>query len=236
MPVRERVVDAGGRRGRQLVLMVGAELRGGRRMAGISQDALGAAVGLSGSEVGRIERGEASWLTIVHASKLLSAVGLNLWARAYPAGPPIRDVAHLRLLADFETRLPASIRCQREWPIPDVEDRRALDLLLVGLPCATGVEAETMLDDLQALERDMNLKRRDAHLERMFLLVRDSRRNREILRSADALRRSFPLRTRAVMAALGRGRDPGADGIVVLQQRYPSRRPDPPYGARNGGA
>jgi len=216
MSVRERVVDAGARRGRRLTMMVGSELRGGRRMAGISQDALGAAVGLSGSEVGRIERGEASWLTIVHASKLLSAVGLDLWARAYPAGPPIRDLAHLRLLADFETRLHPSVRCQREWPIPDVEDRRAIDLLLVGLPRRTGVEAETMLDDVQALERDMNLKRRDARLDRMILLVRTSRRNREILHSADALRRSFPLSTRAVMAALARGRDPGADGIVVL--------------------
>ena len=73
-----------------------------------------------------------------------------------------------------------------------------------------------MLDDLQALERDINLKRRDAALDRMILLVRDSRRNRDILRSTDVLQRSFPLSTRAVMAALTRGQDPGADGIVIL--------------------
>ena len=73
-----------------------------------------------------------------------------------------------------------------------------------------------MLDDLQALERDINLKRRDAGLDRMILLVRDSRRNRDILRSTDVLRRSFPMSTRATMAALARGTDPGADGIVVL--------------------
>jgi hypothetical protein len=79
-----------------------------------------------------------------------------------------------------------------------------------------GVEAETVLDDLQALERAVNLKRRDAALDRMILLVRNSIRNREILRSADPLRRSFPLGTRAVMAALARGRDPGANGIVIL--------------------
>ena len=73
-----------------------------------------------------------------------------------------------------------------------------------------------MLDDIQALQRDINLKRRDAGLDRMILLVRDSRRNRDILRSTDALQQSFPIGTRAAMAALARGQDPGADGIVVL--------------------
>ena len=185
-------------------------------MAGISQATLGAAVGLSGSEVGRVERGEAPWLTFDHAARLLAAVGLDLWVRAYPSGPPLRDAAHLQLLARFEARLPASVHCQREWPIPKSTDRRAVDLVLSGLPRMVGVEAETVLEDLQALERAVNLKRRDAELERMILLVRDSVRNREILRSADALRRSFPLNTRAVMAALTQGRDPGADGIAIL--------------------
>jgi transcriptional regulator with XRE-family HTH domain len=196
--------------------MVGREVRSARHMAGVSQDALGTAVGLSGSEVGRIERGEAPWLTIEHAARLLRAVGLDLWAKTFPIGPPIRDAGHLRLLADFEARLPPPVSPHREWPIPGDRDRRALDLFLAGLPKRTGVEAETNLPDLQALERDLNLKRRDAALERMILLVRDSKRNRDALRVADALHRSFPLSTRAVMAALSLGRDPGADGIVVL--------------------
>ena len=196
--------------------MLGAELRRARRMAGVSQDTLGAAAGLSGSEVGRVERGESPWLTTVHAARLLSSVGLDLWVRAYSGGLPVRDAGHLQLLARFEARLPASVHCHREWPIPGSRDRRALDLFLAGLPLRTGVEAETVLDDLQALQRDVNLKRRDAGLDRMILLVRDSRRNRDILRSTDALQRSFPMSTRATMAALGRGQDPGADAIVVL--------------------
>jgi len=196
--------------------MIGAEVLTARRMAGVSQDKLGAAAALSGSEVGRIERGEAPWLTVVQAARLLKAVGLDLSAKTYPAGPPIRDAGHLRLLADFEARLPPTLRCIREWPIPNDRDKRAIDVLVAGLPRRTGVEAETNLHDIQALERDINGKRRDGKLERMVLLVRDSKRNRGILRAADALRRSFPLDTRAVMAALGRGRDPGGDGIVVL--------------------
>lgn len=196
--------------------MVGREVRAARHMAGVSQDALASAAGLSGSEVGRIERGEAPWLTVEHAARLLRAVGLDLWLKTFPLGPPIRDAGHLRLLADFEARLASSVSPHREWAIPNDRDRRALDLFLSGLPKRTGVEAETNLPDLQALERDLNLKRRDAALERLILVVRDSKRNRDTLRAADALRRSFPLSTRAVMSALSRGRDPGADGIVVL--------------------
>lgn len=216
MPVRERATDVGARRGRQLNAMIASELRTRRRMAGVSQDTLGRAVGLSGSEVGRVERGEAPWLTMIQAARLLRTVGLDLWAKTFPTGTPLRDAAHLRLLADFEARLPSSIQCVREWPIPDDRDRRAIDLMLLGLPKRTGVEAETVLEDQQALEREINLKRQDARLERVILLVSNSHRNRDILRGADALRRAFPLGTRAVMAALSRGRDPGADGIVLL--------------------
>jgi transcriptional regulator with XRE-family HTH domain len=103
-------------------------------MAGVSQDTLGTAVGLSGSEVRRVERGEAPWLTLDHAARLLAAVGLDLWVRAYPGGLPVRDAAHLQLLARFEARLPASVQCHREWPIPNSSDRMALDLVLTGLP------------------------------------------------------------------------------------------------------
>ena len=216
MPVRERTVAAGRRRGERLIRMVGRHVRDGRRMAGVSQSELGMFVGLSRSEIGRVENGQAPWLTLIHASEMLSAVGLELWAKAYPVGPPLRDAGHLRLLAQFEARLPPTLRCEREWPIPQDGDRRAIDLVVRGLPVRIGVEAEMVLGDLQALERDINLKQRDANLDRMVLLVRGSKRNREILRGADALRRALPAHTRRVMSALAVGRDPGTNGIVLL--------------------
>lgn len=196
--------------------MIGRELRTARRTAGVSQATLGSAVGLSNSEVSRIEHGVADWLTLVRASELLGAVGLSLWAKTFPEGPPLRDTAHLRLLADFEARLAPTIECQREWPIPLDRDRRAVDLVLSGLPRSVGVEAETVLEDLQALERDVNLKQRDAGLAVMLLLVRGSSRNRAILRGAGALLNAFPLTTRGVLAALAAGRDPGGNGVVIL--------------------
>ncbi len=216
MPVSERLVDRGRHRGRGIIRSLGQEIRAGRRAAGISQHALGAAIGLSKTEVGRIERDEAPWLTVVHAATLMSVVGLELWARVYPAGSPLRDRGHLKLLEEFEVRLPPSVGRIREWAVPIPGDLRAVDLLLTGLPKRTGVEAETVLDDLQALERDIRKKQRDGQLQRVILLVRGSRRNREILATADALHRAFPRNTRAVMTAITHGHDPGADGIVLL--------------------
>jgi len=185
-------------------------------MAGISQDTVGAAVGVSGSEVGRVERGEAPWLTIRDASRLLAAVGLTFWGRTYPGGSPLRDAAHGRLLSRFEARLPAHLKCVREWPIPVQGDQRSVDLVIIGLGHRIGLEAETAFRDEQATTRQLMGKKADAGFERMFLLIQDSRRNREALAMAEGLRRAMPLGTRAIMTALAAGRDPGADGIVVL--------------------
>jgi transcriptional regulator with XRE-family HTH domain len=216
MPVRDRPTDEDVRRAARLRQLIGREVRDARRMAGVSQDRLGAAVGLSGSEIGRIERAEAKWLTITESVHVLRAVGLDLWLKTYPFASPIRDSAHTALIERFVRRLSPTITVRREWPIPVAGDHRALDLLLGGLPQRIGVEAETRILDEQALLRDLHGKQRDGNLARMCLLVLRSRSNVAALRHAPGLHREFPLRTRAVLAALGSGHDPGANGIIML--------------------
>jgi transcriptional regulator with XRE-family HTH domain len=216
MPVRERASALGRRQGEALNRMIGREIRHRRRTTGISQASLAATVGLSQTEIARVERGAAPWLTVANASTILATLGLRLWAKVYPTGPPLRDAGHLRLLADFEARLPPSVECRREWPVPGDAAGRAIDLLLLGLPVAVGVEAETVITDVQELERELNLKQTDSGLTRMILLVRGSHRNREVLRAAGSLQRALPLPTRTVMGALAAGKDPGGNGIVML--------------------
>ena len=95
-------------------------------------------------------------------------------------------------------------------------DLRAWDERLDGL-VSIGVDAETRPNDLQDLARRMSRKRRDSGVTRMILLVADTHRNRDLLRSQPSLlRQTFPLATREVLAALAAGRDPGADGMVAL--------------------
>lgn len=102
-------------------------------------------------------------------------------------------------------------------PIPIPGDLRALDGQSWIEREMLAVEAETRLQDIQSLERRVVLKRRDVRANRLVLLVADTAHNREILGAhREALRGSFPLDTREVLAFLARGQMPPDDGIVVL--------------------
>ena len=63
----------------------------------------------------------------------------------------------------------------------------------------------------------MNAKQRDSGVDRMILVVAGTFRNRRLIRDHVGLvRQTFPLDTRATLDALGDGRAPGANGLVVL--------------------
>jgi hypothetical protein len=94
---------------------------------------------------------------------------------------------------------------------------RAIDAMTRVGSQSIGVEAETRLGDIQAVGRKVQLKKRDARLDVMILLVGETRGNREVLTAyREVLRNSFPLDTRSVLASLARSEAPRADGIVVL--------------------
>jgi len=153
---------------------------------------------------------------VVRASMITAVLGAELSVKTFPGAPPVRDAAHAALLVRFERRVPPAWRLRHESPMPMAGDLRAWDLRLEG-PISIGVEAETRLSDLQALERSIHLKQRDSGVRRVILLISDTDRNRTLLRSVlPILRPSFPLSTREVLQALREGRDPGADGLVVL--------------------
>lgn len=104
-----------------------------------------------------------------------------------------------------------------EVPLPIAGDRRAVDgqTQLGGERIA--IEAETHLTDIQALERRLLLKQRDAGYRVMVLLVSDTAHNRRVLAAHRAsLRAAFPLDTRAVLVALQRDAALAASGIAVL--------------------
>lgn len=183
----------------------------------MSLRAAAAAVGLDHATFARIERNEIGHVSIQNVALACAAVGLVLSARAYPAADPARDAPQLRLLARFQARLPDSAPWQTEVPLPLPGDLRALDGFTRLRGRSIGVEAETRVTDVQAVARKVQLKKRDAGLDVMILLISDTRANREVLAlHREVLRGAFPLDTRAVMAALAAGDPPPADGIVVL--------------------
>ena len=100
--------------------------------------------------------------------------------------------------------------------MPIEGDRRSADGVVEGEGLEVMVEAETHLADIQLLERGIAGKQRDLGTPRVILLVADTRHNRLVIARTPELRRRFPIGTRACLAALSAGRDPGGDSLVVL--------------------
>ena len=95
-------------------------------------------------------------------------------------------------------------------------DPRAWDVVLDG-PGTIGIDAETRLRDVQAIQRRSELKWRDAGLDRLVLLIAATHHNRVVIREhRAALASTFPADTAEVMTALRRGQLPARNGIVVF--------------------
>jgi transcriptional regulator with XRE-family HTH domain len=178
MGSKERAVDRGARLGRRLITTMGSDLRLGRVSAGLSLEQVGRAVGMSHSQLGRIERADHPSVSVMQLARIASVVGLDLSVRTYPNGSPLRDEAHLALIQRFRARLSAKLSVRTEVPLPIAGDLRAWDLVVLGAGEPIGVEAETRLLDIQALERRIALKMRDGGLSRVILLVSTTRGNR----------------------------------------------------------
>ena len=79
------------------------------------------------------------------------------------------------------------------------------------------MEAETVLSDVQAQTRRATLKQRDGGLDRLIILVADTRHNRDSLAECrESPREAFPLDTRRILSYLRDGRIPASDGILRL--------------------
>jgi hypothetical protein len=202
---------------RKAIALVCGDLRQTRMSIGLSIQSAAASVGLHPSTFGRIERNELDHVTVEQLALACASVGHQLSVRSYPADDLVRDAGQLRLLARFRARLPANAAWQTEVPMPIPGDLRALDGRLLCQAARIGIEAESRIGDIQAIDRRAQLKKRDAGLDRLILLVADTRSNAAVLdRHREALRSSYPLDTRETMAALARGEVPRGDAIVVL--------------------
>lgn len=185
-------------------------------MAGVTQVRVGAAVGVSGAEICRRERGRTSMRIadlVVHAA----AVGLRVAVTTHPAGRGVRDEAQLRYLGRFLGRIGPGFTRELEAPVPLPGDPRAVDAVLRAPGVVIAVEVITRLTDVQAQVRAARLKGRDIGATRLILAIAGSRANRRAFEAArPALAPAFDLDTRRTIGALARSRQPDRDAIVLL--------------------
>jgi transcriptional regulator with XRE-family HTH domain len=213
----ERRRDRGRRAADRVLRLVATEIRDARLMSGASQRVVADTAGMSHTELSRIERGEAPWLTVDALCRIAAVVGLDPSLRLYPTGPALRDAPQRGLLGRFHVRVHPSLMWATEVPIRGHDDLRAWDALITGPGFRVAVEAETRLHDIQALERRIALKVRDGGIDRVALVVADTRQNRAVLSATGKLLAvSFPVPARQFLEALSAGRDPGGSGIVCL--------------------
>lgn len=185
--------------------------------AGLTCAQVAAACGISMSYEAKVERGEAGSVGIVLLARLAAVVGLDLAVRTFPAGSPMRDAAHLALLTRLRSSLHPGWSWRSEVPIPLPGDPRSWDAVIVCGDTRIGIEAETRIRDIQALDRRVRLKLRDSGFDHVLLALADTRSNRSVLRMfSDSLQASYPVSARIALAALADGRDPGGSAILLI--------------------
>jgi transcriptional regulator with XRE-family HTH domain len=221
MPGRLGPARVGRERGRRLSEELRREVRDARVDRGLSQARVGAAIGWHQSRVSRFEAGRLR-VDVEQAAVLCAVVGLELSLRAYPAGPPIRDAAHVALLGRLRAICEPRLAWRTEVPLPGTGDPRAWDAVIGSVPGAEPrwsipVEAETRPRDLQALLRRLALKARDGRTDAMLLILARTAANRDFARRVKALDPDrFPVRPRDALAALATGDHPGGSSLILL--------------------
>lgn len=217
MATRQRPASVGAARGRSILADLVSEARTARLDRGLSLADVGRAVGVSQPAMTRFEHRLVEDVGIIRMSQILSVVGLELSARAYPGGHPLRDAGHVRLLSRFRAVLHPSLSWATEVPLPAAGDLRAWDGMVRGAGWRYGTEAETHPSDAQALGRRIELKQRDGQVEGVLLVLPETRHVRMfIAAAADVLLPSFPIPGRRALELLRAGIDPGGNSVIVL--------------------
>lgn len=216
MPSIERVRYRGKRRADRLVRQLADELRHARLTAGVSQQHVADAAGLSRSVVSRAEAPRAVPATIEDLAMHAAVLGLDLSLKAYPSGSPVRDAGQLRLVERLRAVIGPGLVWTTEAAFRSAGDLRAWDVRL-DRGRSLGLDAETRLHDVQALQRRCRIKLRDSGVDVTVLLVARSRHNRHILHlHREALRDLLPADGSEVLPALRAGEIPARSGILVL--------------------
>jgi transcriptional regulator with XRE-family HTH domain len=192
-----------------------SELDRARRGSGLSVADVGRASGLSRSATSRALSGRRPTELREYAA-IGASVGLDVRLRAYPGGDPIRDAGQQRLLERLRVRIHPDLGWRTEVSLRIDGDLRAWDALIAGPEWTLPVEAETVIDDIQALERRLGRKVRDGGADHLLLVVAETRRNRQALAAAPAAFHDYTRDARAILRALAGGRAPSMSAIVIL--------------------
>lgn len=217
MATKERRRDRGTERGTVLIRTIGNEIRRARRTRGLSLARVGRSAQISGAALSRLERGLLPNVSVAILARTSELVGLELSMRTYPGPRALRDALYAALLAEFASRLHASLQFRTEVPFRTPGDRRSWDGTVSGGGWFYGVEAEMNPTDGQEIARRLAMRARDGQSDGVILLLPSTRQTRRFRReSGPLLAVNYPIDTRTALARLAAGLPPGGISMVVL--------------------
>lgn len=217
MAIRQDPIDRAARRARAQLDALVRDLVHARHSAGLTQARVARALHVSRPLVASWERGRILPGPI-QLGEWAAAVGLDVPSRAYPGGPALRDAGQLTVLRRFRERVGPAWGWRTEVSVSaDPADRRAIDAMLVREGARVGVEAISRLVDSQGQTRPILLKQEAARLQRLVLVLADTRLNRRAVADGDpTLAPAFPCPAREAMRALRRGEAPSGNAIALV--------------------
>ena len=179
---RDRRLDRALQQFRLLNHEIAREVGLARVNAGVSQDAAGASVGMSGSQFGRIERAELRSVTVEQWCRATAAVGLRLHVRAYPDGDPLRDAPQTRLLERFRGACIPPFPCTSRFRCTAGRIREPGTACSTCPPSGTPSRPRRAFATVRRCGGGLPSKRRDdPTISHVFLLVADTPANRRAI-------------------------------------------------------
>lgn len=206
---------------RELAASIGREVMLARTNLGLTPTSAARLAGVAPRTQRRVEGGD-STVGVGTMCRVAAAVGLKVWARAFPAGTPsLRDTGQLTIARHLMGLASPSLRIAIEH---GMGNGRAIDLVAFGPTEIVAVEIERLLVDFQAQYRSADAKRAElasAHSRpvRLVLVVEDTRHNRSAAAAhALIIRATLPAGTRDVWRGLREGKELGRDGMAWIRR------------------
>lgn len=207
---------------RTMAETVGQEVLLARVNLGLSRRQASRLARVSPQTQRRVEEGDPS-VAMDTACRVAAAMGLKLWAKAFPASAPsLRDTGQLRIAEHLRGQAHAAFSVTLELALGS---GRSADLVLFGPLEILHTEIERRLADWQGPYRSAANKRDEiaaSHRRpvRLVMAIEDTERNRRVAREHAALIRSMlPAGSREVMRSLRTGEPLGRDGILWVRPR-----------------
>src|SRR4051812_25684360 len=218
---RETRAMRGRRRSQMLVRRTLDELRLARIDAGLAQGEVGQLIGITKSQMSRLEAGQTAGVTLERLSEMASVLGYEVSLGLHPVGDPVRDKGQLAVGRRFDAILADAWRVTNETLLPGAGEQRAWDKLLrlVGAspPYLVGVDIETRIRDIQALTRRMRARERDGMVDAILIVLSDSSTNRRLVQELrGSLGRDYETSARAILAGLRSGQRLVGSGVVLV--------------------